>query len=153
MRRKLCIEEECLRSQNGMVSAGTNHGLTLWLRLTLLVSNSGATKSVRWNAVDCCSQRFSLGSLLQDEAERRTPMKKLLPWLGAVAVAAGLTFACASSSQAAPAQSALPGLESIDNGAITPIHCRRHRHCHDRCVRRNVFGVCRRLVTDYCHRC
>jgi hypothetical protein len=79
-------------------------------------------------------------------------MKKLLPWLGAVAVAAGLTFACAASSQAAPAQSALPSLESIDDGAITPIHCRRYRHCHDRCVRRWA-GVCRKRVTKYCHRC
>ena len=36
-------------------------------------------------------------------------MKKLLPWLGALAVAAGLTFASAPSSQAAPAQSAPAG--------------------------------------------
>lgn len=79
-------------------------------------------------------------------------MKKLLPWLGAVAVAAELTFASAPSSQAAPAQSALPGLESIDDGAITPIHCRRYRHCHDRCVRRWA-GICRKRVTKYCHRC
>ena len=57
-------------------------------------------------------------------------MKTLLPWLGAVAVAAGLAFTSAPSSQAAPAQSALPSLESIDDGVITPIHCRRYRHCH-----------------------
>ena len=80
-------------------------------------------------------------------------MKNVLPWLGTVAVAAGLIFASAPSGQAAPAQSALPGVQSIDDGAITPIHCRRYRHCHDRCVRRNVFGVCRKRVTNYCHRC
>jgi hypothetical protein len=78
-------------------------------------------------------------------------MKTLLPWLGAVAVAASLAVAAGPSSQAAPAQSALPNLEKIDGGA-TPIHCRRYRHCHDRCVRRWA-GICRKRVTEYCHRC
>jgi hypothetical protein len=79
-------------------------------------------------------------------------MKKVLPWLGAVALVAGLTVASAPTSQAAPAQSVLPGIESIDDAAITPIHCRRYRHCHDRCVRRWA-GTCRKRVTKYCHRC
>jgi hypothetical protein len=78
-------------------------------------------------------------------------MKTLLPWLGALVIGVGLAFASVANGHAAPAQSLLPGLESITDGNITPISCRRYRHCHSRCVRR-VWGVCRKRVR-YCHRC
>jgi hypothetical protein len=78
-------------------------------------------------------------------------MQKLLPWVGALALGAGLLFAPALSSHAAPVQSMLPGLENSEDASVTPIHCRRYRHCHSRCVRR-AFGICRKRVR-YCHRC
>jgi|SoiMethySBSTD1v2_1073268.scaffolds.fasta_scaffold1997721_2 hypothetical protein len=45
-------------------------------------------------------------------------MKPLLPWVGAPALGAGLLFAAAPSSHAAPAQSLLPGLESNEDAPI-----------------------------------
>jgi len=45
-------------------TAGANHGLTFRLRLSLLESNSLAAKRLARSAVNCCGQRFSLGSTL-----------------------------------------------------------------------------------------
>lgn len=51
-------------------------------------------------------------------------MQTLLPWLGAL----GLALASTPRGQAAPAQSMPPGLQRLDAGAVTPIHCHRYRH-------------------------
>jgi hypothetical protein len=69
-------------------------------------------------------------------------MPMLWPSAGALALGAGLLFAPSLSSHAAPAQWMLPGLGKSEDANLTPIHCRRYRHCHSRCVRR-VFGICR----------
>jgi len=65
--------------------------------------------------------------------------------LGGLALAAGLAFAVAGSANAAPAQSALPGLETFAGSAVVQV--RRYR-CHRQCVRRR-YGVCYRW-RKYC---
>ena len=78
-------------------------------------------------------------------------MKRLLTYAGALAVGAGLAFAVAGSSHAAPAQSLLPGLAGTEP-AVTQVDCRRYRHCHRYCSKRTILGICLKHRT-YCHRC
>ena len=80
-----------------------------------------------------------------------TIVKELLAYLGAVAIAGCLTFAAAGTTQASPAlgTAALPQMQSLPESDVTPVHCRRYRHCHTRCWRHRGHRHCRRS----CHRC
>jgi hypothetical protein len=77
-------------------------------------------------------------------------MKKAFACVGAVVLAAGVALAMTSRSEAAPAQSMLPGLETLGS-VVTTVDCRRYRHCHTRCTKRKL-GICVRSHR-YCHRC
>jgi hypothetical protein len=59
--------------------------------------------------------------------------------LGGLGVAAGLAFALAGPAKAAPAQSALPALESIAGSTVE----QARRHCRTVCVKRGRYGRCR----------
>lgn len=67
----------------------------------------------------------------------------------------GVAFAGPTEAAVATAP-ALPQLApnlSLANPQVEPAHFRRYRHCHRRVVRRcNVYGRCRVVVRNYCHR-
>jgi hypothetical protein len=73
--------------------------------------------------------------------------------LAALALSSAM-LAFGGAAQAAPAgnMTQLPNLTPLPVESVQPIDCRRYRHCHSRCVRRGLFGKCRRR-TEYCHRC
>ncbi len=73
--------------------------------------------------------------------------------LAGLALASAL-WALGGSAQANPAanMTPLPNLAPLSTQEVEPIHCRRYRHCHSHCVRRGMFGKCRRWV-QRCHRC
>lgn len=73
--------------------------------------------------------------------------------LAALALSSAL-LALGGPAQANPAgnMTPLPNLAPLSADSVEPIDCRRYRHCHSRCVRRGLFGKCRRRV-ESCHRC
>jgi hypothetical protein len=79
-------------------------------------------------------------------------MSKLRSFLTVLALAVGVVFAIAHKTDAAPAQSLLPALQSVDGSAQTQIDCRRYRHCHFYCRWRDDRGRCRARYR-FCHTC
>jgi hypothetical protein len=67
-------------------------------------------------------------------------MRKPVVLLSGAVLAAGVAFAVAGTANAAPAQSALPGLETL---AGTSVVEQARRRCWRTCVRRKL-GICYR---------
>lgn len=75
-------------------------------------------------------------------------MRKLMLGLGAAALTAiVISLVAATPSEAGTATTAagLPAIETRAGSDLTPVHCRRYRHCHRW---RGRWGWRR-----YCHRC
>ena len=67
-------------------------------------------------------------------------MKRKLSILGGLHAAAGLAFAFAGPANASPAQSALPGLQSLNTATEL---AQMRRGCRRVCVKRSKWGRCR----------
>ena len=81
------------------------------------------------------------------QPNREENVKRALSILGGLTVAAGMA-AFAGPANASPAQSALPGLESLDESTTL---AQLRRRCHRVCVKRSKWGRCRAWRTR-CHR-
>ena len=78
-------------------------------------------------------------------------MKKLLAYSSALATAALLAFIIVSAGATMPTSAAMPipNLKNYTLSEVTPVHCRRYRHCHNRCWGPWWDRRCGRR----CHRC
>jgi hypothetical protein len=94
--------------------------------------------------------RHQIGGAV-DCVEEERKMKKILASVGALASAALLAFILTTAVETTPAQAALlvPNLKTYVDTTVTPVHCRRNRHCHQRCWGPWWDRRCRR----WCHRC
>jgi hypothetical protein len=75
-------------------------------------------------------------------------MRRSFWGVGALVIATGLAMSSVGTAQAAPINPAAVASQNAGS-LVTPVHCRRYRHCHRRCWWRNGRRHCRR----FCHRC
>jgi hypothetical protein len=75
-------------------------------------------------------------------------MRKVFWLVAGVVIAIGIAMTAVGTAQAAPIAPAAAASQAAGS-LVTPVHCRRYRHCHRRCWWRNGFRRCGR----FCHRC